>query len=321
MLPFLAQGAAQAIEDAAVLAGAVAAAARTTSPAAFRAYEAARHRRTARVQARLAQAGPRSTTSGPRPPSLRDLVLRLARAATVWRRATTGSMTRPVAGQAVRRALSGTSPCNSSCRDRPGNTGPARARQPTPDPCRPIHRNRTCARAHVIVVANEKGGTGKSTVSIHTTVGLLKAGYRVATIDLDTRQRTLTRFFENRLSWARAGRHRPRNAVPPRARPRRLAIDVGDNETREFADFASAIEQIEHDYEFVVIDTPASRQLPDAARPFAGRHAGVADQRQLHRRRRVLARASRSVAARRRSRITPTSCSKRADAAGRSMPA
>lgn len=111
--------------------------------------------------------------------------------------------------------------------------------------------------AHVIVVANEKGGTGKSTVSIHTTVGLLKAGYRVATIDLDTRQRTLTRFFENRLSWAeQAG---ITLEMPfHHALDRGDSADVGDNETREFAGFADAIEQIEHDYEFVVIDTPAS---------------------------------------------------------------
>jgi len=56
--------------------------------------------------------------------------------------------------------------------------------------------------AHVIVLGNEKGGTGKSTLSIHITIALLKAGYRVASIDLDVRQRTLTRFLENRRSWA-----------------------------------------------------------------------------------------------------------------------
>jgi len=39
--------------------------------------------------------------------------------------------------------------------------------------------------AHVIVLGNEKGGTGKSTLSIHITIALLKAGYRVASIDLD----------------------------------------------------------------------------------------------------------------------------------------
>ncbi len=120
------------------------------------------------------------------------------------------------------------------------------------DPQKPDLRS-----AHVIVVANEKGGTGKSTVSIHTTVALLKAGYRVATIDLDTRQRTLTRFFENRLSWAeQAG---TTLEMPfHHALDRGDSADVGDNETREFGDFANAIEQIEHDYEFVVIDTPAS---------------------------------------------------------------
>ena len=39
-------------------------------------------------------------------------------------------------------------------------------------------------------------------MSIHLSVALLKAGYRVATVDLDTRQRTLTRFYENRASFA-----------------------------------------------------------------------------------------------------------------------
>ena len=120
------------------------------------------------------------------------------------------------------------------------------------DPQRPDLRS-----AHVIVVANEKGGTGKSTVSIHTTVGLLKAGYRVATIDLDTRQRTLTRFLENRLSWAEqsgVGLEMPFH----HALDRGGSADVGDNGAREFGDFAAAIEKIEHDYEFVVIDTPAS---------------------------------------------------------------
>src|SRR5271166_963245 len=73
--------------------------------------------------------------------------------------------------------------------------------------------------AHVIVVANEKGGSGKSTLSIHLAVALLKAGYRVATIDLDIRQRTLTRFFENRASWAKTAPWRvelPKHFAPDR---------------------------------------------------------------------------------------------------------
>ncbi len=111
--------------------------------------------------------------------------------------------------------------------------------------------------AHVIVVANEKGGTGKSTLSIHISIALLKAGFRVATIDLDTRQRTLTRFFENRASWAATA---PWNVELPvhHALDRSESENVRDNETAEFGAFASAIAEVEHEYEFVVIDTPAS---------------------------------------------------------------
>ncbi len=111
--------------------------------------------------------------------------------------------------------------------------------------------------AHVIVVANEKGGTGKSTLSIHITVALLKAGYRVASIDLDTRQRTLTRFVENRQSWAQSS-GMPIELPFHHALDRGDTADLAENETREFAGFAAAITQIEHDYEFVVIDTPAT---------------------------------------------------------------
>ncbi len=51
---------------------------------------------------------------------------------------------------------------------------------------------------HFIIFANEKGGTGKSTTAVHTAVALAASGRRVAALDLDTRQRTLTRYLENR---------------------------------------------------------------------------------------------------------------------------
>lgn len=54
--------------------------------------------------------------------------------------------------------------------------------------------------AHVIVFANEKGGSGKSTSAVHVAVALASAGRRVATIDMDTRQRTLARYLENRAA-------------------------------------------------------------------------------------------------------------------------
>ena len=55
-------------------------------------------------------------------------------------------------------------------------------------------------RAHVVVVGNEKGGTGKSTVSMHLIVSLLEQGLSVGSIDIDARQATLTRYLKNRES-------------------------------------------------------------------------------------------------------------------------
>ena len=57
--------------------------------------------------------------------------------------------------------------------------------------------------AHVVVLGNEKGGSGKSTTALHIAVALMKAGQRVATIDLDCRQQSFTRYINNRSAWAR----------------------------------------------------------------------------------------------------------------------
>ncbi len=59
--------------------------------------------------------------------------------------------------------------------------------------------------AHRIVFANEKGGSGKSTSAVHVAVSLAAQGRRVAALDLDTRQRTLARYLENRAATARRG--------------------------------------------------------------------------------------------------------------------
>lgn len=51
-------------------------------------------------------------------------------------------------------------------------------------------------QAHVIVCGNEKGGSGKTTTIMHITVALLNAGYRVATLDLDTRQQSFSSYTQ-----------------------------------------------------------------------------------------------------------------------------
>ena len=64
--------------------------------------------------------------------------------------------------------------------------------------------------AHVVVLGNEKGGSGKSTTAMHVAVALMKAGQRVATIDLDSRQKSFTHYIENRRTWAQHPRIHPR---------------------------------------------------------------------------------------------------------------
>lgn len=55
---------------------------------------------------------------------------------------------------------------------------------------------------HVIVLGNEKGGSGKSTTAMHLIVALLKSGWKVGAMDLDLRQQSLIRYIENRRKFS-----------------------------------------------------------------------------------------------------------------------
>jgi chromosome partitioning protein len=111
--------------------------------------------------------------------------------------------------------------------------------------------------AHVIVLGNEKGGSGKSTTAMHIAVSLLKAGQRVATIDLDSRQKTFTHYVENRRACAK--RTGVALEVPDHfCVARSDGARVDENEAAEFAGFAAAINDVEHSHDFVVIDTPGN---------------------------------------------------------------
>jgi chromosome partitioning protein len=111
--------------------------------------------------------------------------------------------------------------------------------------------------AHVVVLGNEKGGSGKSTTAMHVAVALMKAGQRVATIDLDSRQRSFTRYIEHRRSWSR--RYHLDLEIPVHHCVSRGELaKLDDNEAAEFAGFAAAITAVEHTHDFLVIDTPGS---------------------------------------------------------------
>jgi chromosome partitioning protein len=100
------------------------------------------------------------------------------------------------------------------------------------------------SKSHFIVFANEKGGTGKSTTAVHTAVALAVSGHKVAAIDLDTRQKTMTRYLDNREGTARR-----RGIVLPG--PKHVALNLLTE-----AGLAQEIARIGSDCDFVVVDTP-----------------------------------------------------------------
>ena len=119
------------------------------------------------------------------------------------------------------------------------------------------HPSRSPRPAHVIVLGNEKGGSGKSTTAMHVIVALLKAGARVASIETDGRQRSLTRYIENRAVWKQKtglALDLPTHFTVPEGE----GDAVADIEGREFRAFAEAVSRTEYGYDYVVVDTAGS---------------------------------------------------------------
>jgi chromosome partitioning protein len=111
------------------------------------------------------------------------------------------------------------------------------------------------AETRVIVVGNEKGGAGKSTIAVHLATALLYGGAKVALLDLDLRQCTSMRFFENRDAWV-AGN----NVTLPVPLQFRLSDDdvalAAAPEAEQVAKFEAAFLAAREAADFVLIDTP-----------------------------------------------------------------
>ena len=113
---------------------------------------------------------------------------------------------------------------------------------------------RRSASAHIVVLGNEKGGAGKSTIAMHIAVGLMNFGQRVATVDLDLGQKSFTHYVENRRVWAkRSGMDLtiPAHFCVARGTTRKL----DENEAIEFTGFVDAVTTVEQTHDFIVVDT------------------------------------------------------------------
>ena len=148
------------------------------------------------------------------------------------------------------------------------------------------------SRPHVIVIGNQKGGSGKSTFAMHIIVALLKAGKRVASFDLDINQQTLTRYISNRREWDHERErslelpdHYPISAAVVANGARGHGIDLRRfiarftktarahkeddftngsrfNHSADLSQFVLRLKEIgrEHNHDFIIIDTPGGVQ-------------------------------------------------------------
>lgn len=110
-------------------------------------------------------------------------------------------------------------------------------------------------KAHIIVVSNEKGGTGKSTISMHLAIKLMQEGFSVATIDLDGRQGSLSKYIENRKRFCEQ-----QNIFLPIPDHTRVYLEENPYLISQARDsLASLIKQKINVFDAIIIDTPGTK--------------------------------------------------------------
>lgn len=112
-------------------------------------------------------------------------------------------------------------------------------------------------KAHAIIVGNEKGGSGKTTTTMHLITALLRLGFKVGSIDIDARQRSLTRYLENRLQTMDEQHARlpmPTHHVLPKS----TCNIVQEAEDDERERFEKVMAELSVSQDFIVVDSPGS---------------------------------------------------------------
>lgn len=111
--------------------------------------------------------------------------------------------------------------------------------------------------AHIIVVGNEKGGAGKSTVSMHLATALARLGHKVAALDLDLRQRSMGRYLENRKEFMeKADLDLPTVQCHDLPEIDPATLQPGENIYDHR--LSAAVAALEPDNDFILIDCPGS---------------------------------------------------------------
>jgi chromosome partitioning protein len=113
------------------------------------------------------------------------------------------------------------------------------------------------SQASVIVVGNEKGGAGKSTLAIHIATALLHGGAKVSVLDLDLRQQTMGHFFANRRAWLSANGAEAPMPIEHAMSSQGDALAKAP-EAEQVAQFEAAFAELAGQSDFLLIDTPGA---------------------------------------------------------------
>lgn len=112
-------------------------------------------------------------------------------------------------------------------------------------------------RAHIIVVGNAKGGSGKSTTAMHVIVSLLTLGFKVGAVDLDGKQKTLGRYIENRHNFVTKNQlDLPMPSLKVIEPSPKKNMDEAQSDER--SRFVAALQGLVYENNFVVIDCPGA---------------------------------------------------------------
>ena len=111
--------------------------------------------------------------------------------------------------------------------------------------------------AHIIVVGNEKGGSGKSTTCMHVATALCRMGHKVGALDLDLRQKSFGRYIENRLAYLKKqGLDLPSPDYRDLPEVDEKTLEPGENAFDRR--LSVAVAAMEKDADFIIIDCPGS---------------------------------------------------------------
>ena len=111
--------------------------------------------------------------------------------------------------------------------------------------------------AHIVIIGNEKGGAGKSTVTMHIATALSRMDHNVGAVDLDLRQQTFGRYCINRrnhINEIGVDLKSPKFYLLPEVD--KATVPEGENVFDHR--LSAVISEMEQSCDFILIDCPGS---------------------------------------------------------------